>query len=67
MTLCIDGRIAPASGLLLDACRDAGATVPALCHANGLSAGAHCRACMVEVDGRWVAACTTPSTVSVVA
>ncbi len=49
----VDGREAAATGSVLDACRSAGATVPAFCDRG------HCRACMVEVDGRMVAACTT--------
>lgn len=56
----IDGREVPAQGTVLDACRSAGADVPALCHGK-TTPGGHCRACMVEVDGRWVAACTTPA------
>ncbi len=57
----IDGREVPARGTLLDACRAAGAGVPAFCADDRLSAGGHCRSCMVEVDGEVVAACTTPA------
>ena len=46
---------------VLDACRAAGEDVPAFCHGAQLSAGGHCRACLVEVDGRMVAACSTPA------
>ena len=55
-----DGRV-PALGTVLEACRAAGAEVPAFCHDDRLSVGGHCRSCMVEVDGRMVAACCTPS------
>ena len=55
-------RRAVASGpTLLDACRRAGADVPTLCHDERVASGGHCRACMVEVDGRLVPACTTPA------
>lgn len=55
----IDGRTTSAEGSLLDACRRVGANVPAFCHDQRLGPGAHCRACMVELDGRVVPACTT--------
>jgi formate dehydrogenase major subunit len=58
----IDGRRAPAEGTVLDACRAVGVEVPALCSADRLSPGGHCRSCLVEIDGRVVAACTTPAT-----
>ncbi len=57
----IDGRSVDARGTLLDACERAGAGVPALCRDERVSAGGHCRSCIVEVDGRHVAACTTPA------
>jgi formate dehydrogenase major subunit len=55
----VDGRDVPALGTVLDACRAAGAGVPAFCADDRLRPGGHCRSCMVEVDGRVVAACTT--------
>jgi formate dehydrogenase major subunit len=55
----IDGRATSADGSLLDACRRVGADVPAFCHDQRLGPGAHCRACLVELDGRVVSACTT--------
>ena len=61
MTISIDGKSAAAHGTVLEACRAAGASVPAFCHDDRLDTGAHCRACMVEVDGRMVAACSTPA------
>lgn len=64
MKLTIDGReIAvrdeEGSPPLLELCRRAGANVPALCHDARTGAAGHCRSCLVEVDGRFVAACTT--------
>ncbi|MBI2962837.1 MAG: formate dehydrogenase subunit alpha [Deltaproteobacteria bacterium] len=57
----VNGREVEAAETLLDACRAAGAEVPALCDDARLSPGGHCRACLVEADGRFVAACTTPA------
>lgn len=61
----VDGRIVDATGSVLDVCRAAGADVPTLCHddahADRVTPGGHCRLCVVEVDGRFVAACTAPS------
>jgi len=58
----IDGReVEVAPGLsVLSACRAADITVPTLCHSDAVPSGGHCRMCMVEVDGRALAACTTP-------
>jgi bidirectional [NiFe] hydrogenase diaphorase subunit len=51
--LVIDGRAVtvPDGGTILDACRAAGIPLPALCHMDGLSEVASCRACLVELDG----------------
>lgn len=67
----VDGRpvSVPDGGTLLHACRVAGAPVPALCHMEGLSEVASCRACLVEVAGAGgdaasvhrVPACATPA------
>jgi formate dehydrogenase major subunit len=57
--LTVDGKPVEAGASVLDACRAAGAEVPAFCHDGRLPAAGHCRACLVEVDGRVVAACTT--------
>ena len=46
---------------VLEACRANGADIAAFCHDDRLSEGANCRACLVEVDGVVVAACTTPA------
>lgn len=55
----VDGKLVTAEGSLLDACRRAGADVPAFCYDDRLGPGGHCRACLVELDGRLVPACTT--------
>jgi formate dehydrogenase alpha subunit len=55
----IDGQVTIAEGSLLDACRRVGASVPAFCQDERLGPGGHCRACLVELDGKLVAACTT--------
>jgi formate dehydrogenase alpha subunit len=55
----LDGHPVAARGTLLEACRAAGVEIAAFCHDERLSAGGHCRACLVEADGRLVAACTT--------
>ena len=57
----LDGRPVEARGSLLDVCRRAGAGVPAFCADDRVAPGGHCRACLVEADGRFVAACTTPA------
>jgi len=57
----IDGQLTNAEGSLLEACRRVGARVPAFCHDERLSPEGHCRACLVELDGKVVAACTTPA------
>lgn len=55
----VDDRTSSADGSLLDACRRAGVDVPAFCHDERIRPGGHCRACLVELDGRVVPACTT--------
>ncbi|HET9326066.1 MAG TPA: formate dehydrogenase subunit alpha [Candidatus Eisenbacteria bacterium] len=55
----VDGKQVAPDGSLLHACREAGVPVAAFCYDERLSTGGHCRSCMVEVDGRLVAACTT--------
>ncbi|HEX6838582.1 MAG TPA: 2Fe-2S iron-sulfur cluster-binding protein, partial [Polyangia bacterium] len=59
--LTLDGRSVEARGSLLDVCRRARAEVPAFCADDRVAPGGHCRACLVEADGRFVAACTTPA------
>ncbi len=55
----VDGRDVPACGSVLDACARAGVRMPSLCHDERLAPAGHCRVCVVEVDGRHQAACTT--------
>jgi formate dehydrogenase major subunit len=57
----IDGRPAAPEGTVLDACRAAGVALPAFCADAHVAAAGHCRGCLVDVDGRTVAACLTPS------
>jgi bidirectional [NiFe] hydrogenase diaphorase subunit len=46
---------------ILDAARGAGIDIPTLCHLDGVSEGAACRLCLVEVEGssKLQAACVT--------
>lgn len=55
----LNGREVDARGTLLETCRAAGVEVAAFCYDRRLSVGAHCRSCIVEADGRYVAACST--------
>lgn len=57
----LNGREVEAKGTLLETCRAAGVDVAALCYDRRLSVGGHCRSCIVEADGRYVAACSTPA------
>ncbi len=57
----INGTPVVATGTVLEACRAHGADVPAFCTDDRLSMGGHCRACVVEVNGRAVASCTMPA------
>lgn len=57
----INGIEIAAQGSVLDVCLAAGADVPHLCHDDRLSRTGHCRSCLVEMDGRFVAACSTPA------
>jgi len=59
MTLRLDGREVAGGGTLLEVCRRERIEVPTLCHDDRVQAGGHCRACMVEVNGRLQPACTT--------
>lgn len=62
-TLCIDGTdvSARADQTVLDAAREAGISIPTLCHLDGLSEVGACRLCLVEVKGsnRLLPACVT--------
>jgi formate dehydrogenase major subunit len=57
----LNGRAAEEKGTLLETCRIAGVDVSAFCYDGRLSVGGHCRSCLVEVNGRYVAACSTPA------
>ncbi|MCL4230285.1 MAG: (2Fe-2S)-binding protein [Dehalococcoidia bacterium] len=61
MTLTVDGIEAPAEGALLDAVLAAGVALPHLCKDGNLPAIGACRTCLVEADGRIVAACSAPA------
>ncbi|MDP2342732.1 MAG: formate dehydrogenase subunit alpha [Deltaproteobacteria bacterium] len=56
----VDGTETNATGTVLEVCKAAGADVPTLCFDDRVTRGGHCRACVVDVDGRFVPACTTP-------
>ncbi|MBI5576815.1 MAG: FAD-dependent oxidoreductase [Deltaproteobacteria bacterium] len=66
ITIVVDGRTAevPRSATVLDAARQAGISIPTLCHAKGLSPYGACRVCVVEIEsprgGRLVASCAYP-------
>src|SRR5271165_2567601 len=57
----LNQRQVEARGTLLETCRAAGVEIAAFCYDQSLSVGGHCRSCLVEVDGRYVAACSTPA------
>lgn len=61
MTLRLDGREVLASGSILDAVLAAGIALPHLCKDDHLPAIGACRTCLVEADGRVVAACSIPA------
>ena len=46
--------------LLIDAAADNGVYIPLLCHMRDLKPAGSCRICTVKVNGRNMAACTTP-------
>jgi bidirectional [NiFe] hydrogenase diaphorase subunit len=62
-TLTIDGKLISAreDQTILEAARDAGITIPTLCHLDGISDVGACRLCIVEIEGapRPMPACTT--------
>ena len=53
VTITIDGRpcTVPAGLTILQACRESGVDIPALCYMEGLVADAACSLCVVEVKG----------------
>jgi formate dehydrogenase major subunit len=61
MTLSVDGQAVEATGSILDAILDLGIELPHLCKDDHLPAIGACRTCLVEADGRVVAACSIPA------
>lgn len=61
MTLLANGASLPGVGTLLDALLAAGIDLPHLCKDDNLPPIGACRTCLVEADGRIVAACATPA------
>ena len=65
LTLQVDGVdvAVPAGATILQAVRAAGASVPLLCHLDGLTPVGACRLCLVEIGGssKLQPACTTPA------
>lgn len=61
MTLTIDGLQVAADGSVLDAVLAAAIELPHLCKDDHLPAIGACRTCLVEADGRIVAACSVPA------
>jgi formate dehydrogenase major subunit len=57
----VDGRPAPESASILDAVLALGIHLPHLCKDDNLPPIGACRTCLVEADGRVVAACHTPA------
>ena len=66
LTLTVDGQdvAVPEGATVLQAVRAAGASVPVLCHLDGLTPVGACRLCLVEITGssKLQPACTTPAT-----
>ena len=46
--------------LLVDVAAENGEYIPVLCHWEGVKPAGSCRICTVKVNGRYMAACTTP-------
>ena len=46
--------------LLVDVAAENGVYIPVLCHWKGVKPAGSCRICSVKVNGRFMAACTTP-------
>ena len=60
MTGTIDGRQSESAGSVLDAILALEIDLPHLCKDDNLAAIGACRTCLVEADGRIVAACSVP-------
>ncbi|MEX2081502.1 MAG: 2Fe-2S iron-sulfur cluster-binding protein [Dehalococcoidia bacterium] len=61
MSLTIDGAAFEPAGTILDAVLALGIHLPHLCKDDNLPAIGACRTCLVEADGRVVAACSMPA------
>lgn len=65
ITLTVDGReiTARANATVLEACRESGIRIPALCHDPRLKPYGACRLCVVKIDGMrgFPTSCTTPA------
>ncbi|MBE1588914.1 formate dehydrogenase subunit alpha [Nonomuraea angiospora] len=63
MRVTVEGAVVdlPEEVSVLRAVRSAGRDLPALCHDDRLTPVGSCRACLVRLDGRVVAACVTPA------
>lgn len=61
MTLILNGAQVEPAGSLLDTILAAGIELPHLCKDDNLPAIGACRTCLVEADGRIVAACSFPA------
>jgi bidirectional [NiFe] hydrogenase diaphorase subunit len=60
-TLKLDGAMISAreGQTILEAAREAGASIPTLCNLDGLTPVGACRLCLVEVNGRLMPSCVT--------
>jgi [NiFe] hydrogenase diaphorase moiety small subunit len=58
----IDGKecVGDKGQLLVDVAAENGVYIPVLCHFKGVVPAGSCRICSVKVNGRFMAACTTP-------
>lgn len=61
MTISIDGHVAEPTGSVLDVVLALGIELPHLCKDDHLPTIGACRTCLVEADGRVVAACSIPA------
>ncbi|MBA4179029.1 MAG: hypothetical protein C0506_00415 [Anaerolinea sp.] len=64
MSLILNGDEVEAGGSVLDAVLAAGIELPHLCKDDNLPAIGACRTCLVEADGRIVAACSFPASMA---
>lgn len=64
MSLLLNGNPVEAQGSVLDTVLAAGIELPHLCKDDNLPAIGACRTCLVEVDGRIVAACSLPASMA---